>query len=477
MATISCKSVRLAHLFIDDWQVEPGEFWCVLGSNGSGKSLLARLLSALQEPEAAETFTIPAPTVWLSFETQQALYEQELYEDDTNFLDQLDFGHTGLELLLQTGADRKSCRNIAGHFGIEGLLGRGCRQFSSGETRKIMLARALLQKPRCLILDEPYDGLDSASARELDRLIGQLSRSDLQLIVMVNQLQDVHGKADRLLLLHGGKVLCKGPAATVITRPEIRTLFQFDEKQLPALPPPVRESGQFPVLVEFAHSQVRYEDTLLFHDLSWQVKPGEHWYISGPNGAGKSTLLALISGDHPQCFQNGVTVFGHKRGSGESVWEIKRNLGIVSSALHRDHRVDGSALGVVASGLYDSIGIYRQVGREEKELALRWLAIVGMAPFSGQAFRALSWGQQRLVLIARALIKQPPLIILDEPTQGLDDLNRHLVLACMERMARLKVSTLLFVSHREDERLPLFRHHLRFEKNQDGPALFRAVIR
>lgn len=476
MLPIVLKSVQSGPLRIDDWQVAPGEFWCVLGTNGSGKSRLAGLLSGALQPDAAQGFVAPSSCACLSFETQRALYERELYEDDSDFMNQLDYGHTGRELLVEAGGSPAQCETMARQFGIVSLLDRGIRQYSSGESRKLLLAKALIGQPEWLILDEPYEGLDAASVREFARLIASLSQTKIRLILLVNQMQDVHPQADHLLLLHQGKVLFQGTSAQAAQQPELASLFVFDNKLLPSLPRPPQRKQRFPLLINLQGSRVRYDETLLFDDLHWQVRPGEHWLISGPNGAGKSTLLQLITGDHPQCFQNQVEVFGLKRGSGESVWEIKQHLGMVSPALHLDYRVDGSALAVVVSGLYDSIGLYRPVTREEQRLAARWLAIVGLADFAGHPFRALSWGQQRLVLIARALIKQPPLLVLDEPTQGLDDLNRHLVLACIERIARLHISTLLFVSHRDDEILPLFQHHLRFEPNPAGPARYRAVI-
>lgn len=216
-------------------------------------------------------------------------------------------------------------------------------------------------------------------------------------------------------------------------------------------------------------------DITQFEELSWEVQPGEHTITTGPNGAGKFTLLQLITGDHSQCYRNGLTVLARERGTGESVWEIKRQIGIVSHALHRGHRIQGNSLSVVVSGFFDSIGLYTKPTSTQLGRAAHWLEVLGLAEDATTVFQQLSWGQQRMVLIARGLIKQPPLLILDEPTQGRDDINRHLVLDLIERLVDLRRTTILFVSHRQDEHLPLFNHRVQFRPSQRDDVRFDIV--
>jgi molybdate transport system ATP-binding protein len=217
---------------------------------------------------------------------------------------------------------------------------------------------------------------------------------------------------------------------------------------------------------------VQYDETYQFRDFNWQLMPGEHTQVAGPNGCGKSTLLGLITGDHPQCYRNNLNVLGFQRGQGESIWQIKKHLGYVSGTLHRDYRVSGNVLTAIVSGLTDSIGVYQAVGETEKELAMSWLKLIGLEGKWNSAFKQLSMGEQRLVLIARALIKQPPLIILDEPTQGLDDFNRFYVLSIVERILENGPTTLLFVSHRQDETLSCITKRLEFSKSDRENTLF-----
>jgi molybdate transport system ATP-binding protein len=204
--------------------------------------------------------------------------------------------------------------------------------------------------------------------------------------------------------------------------------------------------------VELARGMVRYGDFVVFEGLDFSVHAGEHTLIEGPNGSGKSTLLEMICGDHPQGYSNDLTLFGRRRGSGETVWDIKKNVGLVSPKLHRDYRVGGSVEDAIVSGLYDSIGVYREREPSHRARALAWLEWLGIAVSPDHAFRELSFGEQRMCLIARAAIKVPPLVVLDEPTAGLDADNQARVLELIESLCTQHKSTVLFVTHRADER-------------------------
>ena len=220
------------------------------------------------------------------------------------------------------------------------------------------------------------------------------------------------------------------------------------------------ESYAAPFIAELNHCVVQYGGRRVLDDITLQIAPLQHTLVTGENGAGKSTLLGLITGDCLQCFSNDVSIFGHRRGSGESVWEIKRHLGLVSNDLHRRYTVRCDVLSVVCSGFFDSIGLYDTPTEMHLRIGREWLAAVGMADKAATLFQSLSYGEQRLVLIARAMVKSPLLLVLDEPTQGLDEANRERILAFMSAIEARRHSTLLFVSHREDEFLPLFQQHI-----------------
>ncbi|MDU3078654.1 MAG: molybdate ABC transporter ATP-binding protein ModF, partial [Mixta calida] len=225
--------------------------------------------------------------------------------------------------------------------------------------------------------------------------------------------------------------------------------------QLPQLPPDAPR-------IVLKNGVVSYNDKPVLHGLNWEVLPGQHWQIIGPNGAGKSTLLSLVTGDHPQGYSNDLTLFGRRRGSGETIWEIKQHIGYVSSSLHLDYRVAISVRNVILSGYFDSIGLYQAVSDRQRTLANGWLALLGMQAQADAPFHSLSWGQQRLVLIARALVKHPTLLILDEPLQGLDPLNRQLVRRFVDVLIAEGQTQLLFVSHHAEDAPQCITHRLSF---------------
>ena len=452
-----------------DWCVEPGQCWAILGGNASGKSTLARIISGELVLSEGDLLEQPESCLWLSLEAQQALYERELYLDETDLIDFIDDGTTVRGLLEEITPWSELHADICCQLRITGLLHRGYRRLSNGEARLTMLARALLQDPQLLILDEPFEGLDTPSVQRLHEILNGLVDAGRWIMLVVNQTQDLISRCERVAILQGGYLRYCGMRPdnledvwVEIARPEHRQV---------QLPPPQPEfslaqrSTNEP-LVELREGGVRYGEVWQFRGLTWCLNRGEHTQIVGPNGCGKSTLLGLITGDHPQCYLNDLRVFGYQRGGGESIWEIKRHIGYVSGGMRRDYRVPGTALSVVVSGLTDSIGLYSEVGSKERHLGLAWLDIIGLADWSDTVFRELSMGQQQLVLVARALIKGPPLIILDEPTEGLDDFNRFYVLRVVQRLIQAGISTLLFVSHRVDESLSCLQKEMQFVESE-----------
>jgi molybdate transport system ATP-binding protein len=221
-------------------------------------------------------------------------------------------------------------------------------------------------------------------------------------------------------------------------------------------------------LIEMNSVTVRYDEKCVLNRLDWTVMPGEHWKITGPNGAGKSTLLSLVSGDNSQAYANDISLFGIRRGSGESVWDIKKRIGLVSTAFQQDYRVGVTVRIVVISGFFDSIGVYNQFSKKQQEIALEWLEMLHMDQHLDAPFRNLSYGEQRLVLLARAMVKQPDLLILDEPCQGLDDINREMVLKLIDHLGKTGRTQILYVTHHQEDFLPCITRSLELVPADDG---------
>jgi len=344
-------------------------------------------------------------------------------------------------------------------LGLSALVDRGLRLLSTGERRRVVLARALIKSPELLILDEPFDGLDQEFRVHLRYLFEELSEK-MTLVIVANRLSDLDGLVSHLACVDRGELLLSGPREEVEGNDLFKQLMELSDERVSI---PARKQD----CMKREGSLISMKDVTVIHggceiisSFDWQVEPGQNWKISGPNGCGKSTLVNLVSGDHPQCYSNDVTVMGMRRGNGESVWDIKSHLGIVSPALHQQYRVGSPALSVVLSGFYDSVGIYRKPEPAHVAVAKEWLSVVGMSGQEKQLFRSLSYGQQRLLLIARALVKQPPILILDEPCQGLDPLNRALVLNVIDRIASTGLTQILYITHEHEDHLDCVTHEL-----------------
>ena len=473
MTSLQWQSAALAlrghhTLVIPELCLTPQDCWAFVGSNGSGKTALASALCGELAVRAGEV-TGRVRAVRLSFESQQQLGELDWQRRNTDMLgEEEEAGYRVSTLMLEAGGEEVQARSLLARFGIESLWERPYRYLSSGEGRKLLLARALLERPELLVLDEPFDGLDQGARASLMSLLAHLVSEGQRLVVIVNRFDEIPPFATHLGLLGERRLLLAGERDTVLGSREVAQLARA-EGQSPQLPPPLVAPTPLPAgpRVQMRALRVAYGEQVVIDGLDWTIEEGEHWQLVGPNGAGKSTLLALITGDHPQGYSNDLRLFGVRRGSGESIWEIKRHIGLVSPALHLDYRVNCSVQAVVLSGFYDSIGLYTHPGDRQLALADQWLALLGLKDQGALPFHALSFGQQRLVLIARALVKHPPLLILDEPLQGLDPLNRHLVREMVVRLIG-EGTQLLFVSHHPEDAPPGLTHRLSFVPNGVG---------
>lgn len=456
-------------LSIDPLDIRSGECWAFVGTNGSGKSALARALSGdlpLMSGALKNDFQRPSR---LSFEQLQKLVAEEWQRNNTDLLSkgEDDTGRTTAEIIQQNHCDSELCQALAQQFSISHLLSRRFKYLSTGETRKALLCQTLMGKPDLLILDEPFDGLDVASRAQLGEMLRVLADEALALVLVLNRFDDIPAYIDHVGVLSQCTLTCTGDRETLLAQALVAQLAHaeaMDGMQLPETELPGQKNA-LPAdqpLVTLRDGVVSYQDRPILHHLTWQVMPGQHWQIVGPNGAGKSTLLSLITGDHPQGYSNDLTLFGRRRGSGETIWDIKRHIGYVSSSLHLDYRVSATARSVILSGFFDSIGIYQAVSERQQLLTRQWLHLLGLTGAADAPFHSLSWGQQRLVLVARAMVKHPALLILDEPLQGLDPLNRELVRRWVDVLIGEGETQLLFVSHHAEDAPKCITHRLTF---------------
>jgi len=458
-------------LTIDEWHITSQQSWGIFSVGGDVGAMLGDLLCQEQTLESGMITGLTHGVAQVSLLEQQRLLELELANDDTDFIDQIDTGTTVYTLIHQQSLDAALTKQLLEALDLVHLQGSGFRILSTGETRRVMLARALALKPSLLILDEPYVGLDTPHRTDLARYLEGLSKT-VQLIIITSREDEIAHWIDKVALFDTGKLVEQMDKSEWDQHPiiaQIAAQSKVQSEQLMGLIHKHQHASKFDnPLFELTEGRVGYTDSVIFSGVNWRINNGEHWQIRGANGCGKSTLLGLISGDHPQCYSNHIQIFGKERGTGETIWEIKQNIGVLSSALHLQYRVSCSAVDVILSGFYDSIGLYKKPSNDEVNIATEWLEMLHMSQFINTPFKQLEYAQQRLLLVARALVKQPALLILDEPYQGLDNLGRRLLMNTLEVIAKENLSQLLYVSHYQEDALKNIHNFVDFIPNANG---------
>lgn len=333
-----------------------------------------------------------------------------------------------LKARIETTAKSLDCLKEVALCGVQKVLDRGLKYMSTGEIKRVMLCAALLSKRKLLVLSDAWSGLDVKTKE----IFGDYFNS----WVAINS--DVPFMGEEELKTFSATVKALADEVNSVMGLNFATLTS------PDCP-----------LIEMHGVKVGWDDRLVLRNLDWTVRQGEHTLVTGPNGSGKTTLLELITGDNMQVFCNDIKIFGRTRGPQLDKWTLKRSLGIVSYRLHVEYTLIGgiSVEDVVVSGFHDSIGLYEAASGSERKAARQWLRLVKMEKKASANFATLSYGEQRMVLILRAAVKNPPLLILDEPCHALDPKSRNLVSKLLETIGKLGTSTLLHVTHEKDELL------------------------
>ena len=425
----------------------------IYGPNGSGKT---QYVERLRRQMASDSVRYVAFRDSYGVSTDQAYYLQLRWNQHDIDPETPNVGELFEKAYHETGDDTAERRQWQQHlyrlFQLEPLLDKYIITLSSGELRKFQLARTLLARPRTLIIDNPFIGLDAETREQLRDLLPRLSgEADSSLFTL-------HGEADSsLFTLHSSL----DHIYLVVSRRKDIPDYVTDIVDM------TPEATDDQVVIAFHDVTIRYGERTILKNLDWTVRQGEHWALSGQNGAGKSTLLSLVCADNPQRYACDIRLFGHRQGeAGMSIWDIKRRIGYVSPEMHRSYHRDLPALHVVASGLKDTVGLYVRPTAEERQQCLWWMRLFGVDHLADRSFLTLSSGEQRLVLVARAFVKDPDLLILDEPLHGLDDRGRRLVLSLIEAFCARPEKTLIFVSHYREEWPSCIDHELYLKRQE-----------
>ena len=443
-------------------QIAAGEHVAIVGRNGSGKSLLVDTIIGrypLLMNEVKYDFS-PSESKMVCDNIKYITFRDSYGDADGTYYYQQRWNahdHDDTPIvrdLLPECKNEELRKSLYDLFGIETMLDKHIILLSSGELRKFQLTKTLLSNPRVLIMDNPFIGLDAKTRDLLHRLLARLTEvTDLQVILVLSKTDDIPTFITHVIPVedrHCGKKITL--QEYLAARPADPVHVLSDEKRQRILDLPYADNLYHAEhIVDLNKVSIRYGERTILKDLDWSVLNGEKWALSGENGAGKSTLLSLVCADNPQSYACDISLFGRKRGSGESIWEIKKHIGYVSPEMHRAYLKNLPTIDIVASGLYDSIGLYRKTREEDVAVCEWWMDIFGIRDLKDRNFLQLSSGEQRLVLLARAFVKDPELLILDEPLHGLDMINRRLVKDIIEAFCHRKDKTMIMVTHYQEE--------------------------
>ena len=427
------------------WGVRAGEVTAIVGPTASGKTTLLETLLGRHRLSAG-TITLPAGTIgYVSFkeDSRQFRYAGHYYQQRFEFAD------TDEPLLLvdylraNSTATDNDVTAAARRLGVEAQLPLSFMKLSNGQTRRARIARALLQKPDWLFLDDPFMGLDLAGRESLSASLGELAHTGTKLL-LVCPADAIPHWATHVLALDAGRVQYAGERQSYVTL----VAGVCDPGCAPASQrPATKETTE--AVVELHDVTVRHGGKAILSGVNWTVRRGERWALIGPNGAGKTTLLSLICGDHPQAFSNDVRLFGTRRGHGETIWDVKRRIGFVSPEFHLYFTESLSGFEAAATGFHDTL-LYREPTATQADAVRELFAAFHADHLRDRPFRQMSTGQQRVVLLIRALVKRPPMLILDEPFQGFDLGTTERVRTWLDANLTPE-QTLIFVAHNPND--------------------------
>jgi len=431
----------------------------IIGESGSGKTTLAKAIAGqlfhegtvtIQAEDASyntHVLLVGQQDQFKNLSNQSSFYYQQRFNstesEDAATVEQ-DLNQTAAKIIHDSDQRMAKIEGLLTRLSMQHRRHTPLIQLSNGEHKRLQLIRALLFQPKVLILDQPFIGLDVQTRKELHAIINHIATHTT--IILITNSNEIPDSITHIAHLHKG-VLKSYTEAKDFTE-DIASDHSFIlSKPLPQL----KEQTGFANAVLLKNVSVKYGDKTILQHINWQVQRGDKWWVKGPNGAGKSTLLSLLTGDNPQAYANEIYLFDKRRGTGESIWDIKKKIGYISPEVHWFFDKGITVYAAIASGFFDTMGLYRQLTAAQERIVVQWIKYFELNTVQHKPLLLLSTGLQRLVLLARALVKDPPLLILDEPCQGLDDNQITTFVSLIDELTIKSNKTLIYVTHYEHE--------------------------
>lgn len=483
-----------------NWKIDEGQQWAVIGPVGAGKSMLleaitgeADLISgSLDFHFQSDDLNVNSSlysrvshnVASVNFKEDSKLfsYSGHYYQQRYNAFDS-DDGPTAAAFLQAGGfcENDSSNQEIIRILGLESLLNIELIKLSNGQTRRLMIAKALMSRPELLLLDNPYIGLDVAGRTALNNYLDCIIRAGRIKIILVASQTDIPSAITHVLLLNHTGIVKSGKKGEVLPLVDKKLKSETSESSV-NLQDKIRKllktnqaEESFDTIFSLKQTNISYNHKKILDGINWTVRQGEKWALLGPNGSGKSTIISLIYADNPQAYANELILFDHRRGTGESIWDIKKNIGFTSPELHLYFDGRFTCGEVLITGLFDGMYIKRQPTPQEAELMDCLLAYFGITSLKNVLFSRVSAGEQRIILFLRALVKNPPLLLLDEPFQAFDS-------STIEKAKELlnlfgdELRSMIFITHYADEIPDCVDHVLNIENGKIMAVNCRAAV-
>lgn len=458
-----------------NFTINKGEHWALVGESGSGKSALLQTIAGKfgiaggqivhhyfnefvnAHPTHDPQFTYHKLLAMVSSKnnfrnlsnTTDLYYQQRFNSSDSEDSPTVEDHLAGIQHHVnapKVWTYEETIRKL----NLGPLLGKQLIKLSNGESKRLRIAAALLKQPALLLLDNPLTGLDVQTRAAFNTMISEIAASGISIVLATSPVE-IPDAITHVAILHNGAIIAQMPKTAfdpaMVKLPETKSIDTDELNDLLSLTP----QKAFSDIVHMHNVTIKYGEKVILNNVNWHIKQGDHWALLGPNGAGKSTLLSLINGDNPQAYANDITLFDRKHGTGESIWDIKSKIGFVSPELHQYFPTDNNCLQVIESGFYDTLGLFRPSQPQKAAIALRWMKLLELEQYQRKPLKNVSASTQRLVLLARALVKNPPLLIFDEPCQGLDAHQQLHFKHIVDAICRSGNATLIYVTHYQHE--------------------------